>query len=80
MPKLTVPMAAIIQGFPPEWRIWGRKTHAYKQVGNAFPPPVARAVASQIYRVLVRNEGMLRHQAVHDAMQVSASEVEAGVA
>lgn len=48
MPCLTVPMAAKIQGFPADWRIMGRKTHAYRQVGNAFPPPVAKAVGLRI--------------------------------
>ncbi|MEU3502138.1 DNA cytosine methyltransferase [Streptomyces hundungensis] len=48
-PKLTVRQAAIIQGFPEEWNFFGRKTAAYRQVGNAFPPPVARAVGEQIY-------------------------------
>jgi DNA (cytosine-5)-methyltransferase 1 len=47
-PRLTVPMTAILQGFPPDWRFSGRKTAAYRQVGNAFPPPVAQAVASSI--------------------------------
>lgn len=51
-PYLTVTMAAILQGFPPEWRIHGKKTPAYRQVGNAFPPPVAEAVASSIRRAL----------------------------
>lgn len=48
LPKLTVQMTAIIQGFPKEWKIAGRKTSAYKQVGNAFPPPVAAAVGTAI--------------------------------
>lgn len=48
MPRLTVEMTARIQGFPPEWHITGRKTNAYRQVGNAFPPPVAKAVGEQI--------------------------------
>jgi DNA (cytosine-5)-methyltransferase 1 len=48
LPKLTIPMAAVLQGFPPEWRFYGRKTAAYRQVGNAFPPPVARAVGESI--------------------------------
>lgn len=48
MPKLTVRMVARLQGFPDEWQFSGRKTAAYRQVGNAFPPPVAKAVASQI--------------------------------
>lgn len=52
MPKLTVPMAAALQGFPPSWRIAGRKTAAYRQVGNAFPPPVAAAVGKAIVAAL----------------------------
>jgi len=48
MPRLTVPMAARIQGFPDDWHFTGKKTPAYRQVGNAFPPPVAHAVARQI--------------------------------
>lgn len=48
MPRLTVAMVARLQGFPPEWQFYGRKTTAYRQVGNAFPPPVACAVASKI--------------------------------
>lgn len=47
-PRLTVRMAARIQGFDDEWLFHGRKTAAYRQVGNAFPPPVAKALASQI--------------------------------
>jgi DNA (cytosine-5)-methyltransferase 1 len=48
MPKLTVRMAARIQGFPDEWEFSGGKTAAYRQIGNAFPPPVAKVVATKI--------------------------------
>lgn len=48
MPRLTIRMVARIQGFPDDWHFSGKKTNAYRQVGNAFPPPVARAVASAI--------------------------------
>ena len=48
VPKLTVKMAAVIQGFPLTWKISGRKTAAYRQVGNAFPAPVAEAVGTSI--------------------------------
>jgi DNA (cytosine-5)-methyltransferase 1 len=45
MPRLTVRMVARIQGFPDEWQFVGTKTQTYRQVGNAFPPPFARAIA-----------------------------------
>jgi DNA (cytosine-5)-methyltransferase 1 len=48
MPRLTVRMAARIQGFPDSWQFSGKKTAAYRQIGNAFPPPVACAVGTQI--------------------------------
>jgi DNA (cytosine-5)-methyltransferase 1 len=48
MPRLTIRMVARIQGFPDSWQFYGRKTTAYRQVGNAFPPPVAKAVATNL--------------------------------
>ena len=48
IPRLTLPMAAVIQGFPSDWHFSGRKTAAYRQIGNAFPPPVAHAVGEKI--------------------------------
>jgi DNA (cytosine-5)-methyltransferase 1 len=53
MPRLTVPMVALLQGFSPEWQIAGKKTAAYRQIGNAFPPPVARAIGEQVHKCLV---------------------------
>jgi DNA (cytosine-5)-methyltransferase 1 len=52
MPRLTVPMVALLQGFPADWQFAGRKTAAYRQVGNAFPPPVAAAVSAKIHQAL----------------------------
>jgi len=48
LPRLTVRMVARVQGFPDFWKFSGRKTAAYRQVGNAFPPPVAAAVGLAI--------------------------------
>lgn len=48
LPRLTVEMVARIQGFPDNWKFSGKKTIAYRQVGNAFPPPVASAIGSAI--------------------------------
>jgi DNA (cytosine-5)-methyltransferase 1 len=54
LPRLTVPMVARLQGFDEEWgwRLAGRKTAQYRQVGNAFPPPVAEAVGRAIMQAL----------------------------
>ncbi|BDH03608.1 DNA cytosine methyltransferase [Streptomyces seoulensis] len=51
-PMLTVQQAAVIQGFPDGWKFQGRKTARYRQVGNAFPPPVAEAVGRAIAAAL----------------------------
>jgi DNA (cytosine-5)-methyltransferase 1 len=47
-PRLTVRMVARLQGFPDSWQFSGSKTAAYRQVGNALPPPVAAAVGTSI--------------------------------
>ena len=52
MPRLTPRMTARIQGFPDDWQFFGRKTATYRQIGNAFPSPVAAAVASSILTAL----------------------------
>jgi DNA (cytosine-5)-methyltransferase 1 len=52
MPRLTVRMTARIQGFPDHWQFSGKKTASYRQIGNAFPPPVACAVGTQIKAAL----------------------------
>jgi DNA (cytosine-5)-methyltransferase 1 len=48
IPRLTIRMTARIQGFPDDWQFSGGKTASYRQIGNAFPPPVAKAVAMRI--------------------------------
>jgi DNA (cytosine-5)-methyltransferase 1 len=54
LPRLTVAMVSRLQGFPDDWRFSGRKTASYRQVGNAFPPPVARALGVAIRQALNR--------------------------
>ena len=58
MPRLTVEMVARLQGFPPEWCFAGRKTARYRQVGNAFPPPLAAAVGAAIAAAFAGAEGV----------------------
>lgn len=50
--KLTIGQIALLQGFPDDWTFTGGKTSAYRQVGNAFPPPVAEAVGRSIATAL----------------------------
>ena len=52
LPKLTKEMIALIQGFPIEWDFGKKKTAACRMIGNAFPPPVAKAVGMEIRRCL----------------------------
>ena len=49
-------MAALIQGFPKDWNFAGKKTPAYRQVGNAFPAPVAKAIGLSIKQALKKYE------------------------
>jgi DNA (cytosine-5)-methyltransferase 1 len=68
MPRLTLEMAAAIQGFPRDWRFYGRKTAAYRQIGNAFPPPVARAVGSRIRLAIQAARGSAGRQGLRRAV------------
>lgn len=61
--RLTVKMTALLQGFPSDWVFSGPKTYAYRQVGNAFPPPVANAVGKMIYKALGFGTRRSREQA-----------------
>jgi DNA (cytosine-5)-methyltransferase 1 len=67
IPRLTLQMAARVQGFPPSWEFSGRKTASYRQIGNAFPPPVAEAVGICIRKAIetarevsIHRPGLLR--------------------
>ena len=56
IPRLTNEMVARIQGFPEDWEFYGRKTSVYRQIGNAFPPPVAGAIARSVRSALLQTE------------------------
>jgi DNA (cytosine-5)-methyltransferase 1 len=70
LPRLTVRMVALLQGFPPDWVFVGKKTAAYRQVGNAFPPPVAQAVGQRILDCL---QGSCRSE-IHIPLEASSQE------
>lgn len=75
-PKLTVRMAAMLQGFPRDWPFAGKKTNAYRQVGNAFPPPVAHAVSAEIHRALRTADAIARgaHESAEQPRQAGTFE------
>lgn len=60
MPRLTVQMVARLQGFPDNWKFSGRKTNSYRQVGNAFPPPVAAAVGKRLLTAIIQSNKSLK--------------------
>jgi DNA (cytosine-5)-methyltransferase 1 len=57
LPRLTCTMTSALQGWTGgdyRWAFPGRKTPVYRQIGNAFPPPVARAVGGRLRAALDR--------------------------
>jgi DNA (cytosine-5)-methyltransferase 1 len=70
-PRLTCRMVARLQGWRDEWdwQFAGRKTARYRQLGNAFPPPVAEAVGTAIRRAL-RHEGGVPPATIAEAAHV----------
>jgi len=73
-PKLTIPMVARLQGWKDgEWKFAGLKTATYRQIGNAFPPPVAQAIGTSIIAAFNRTAERrdipeLAASAVHDSV------------
>lgn len=49
---LTIREAARVQTFPDHFRFCGFPRHAFKQIGEAVPPLLGKAVASSIYAAL----------------------------
>ncbi len=49
---VTVREMARLHGFPDWFRLHSTKWHGARQIGNAVPPPLARAVAAQILKAM----------------------------
>jgi DNA (cytosine-5)-methyltransferase 1 len=49
---ITVREMARLHGFPDWFRLHATKWHGARQIGNAVPPPLARAIASSVVRSL----------------------------
>lgn len=58
---ITVREMARLHGFPDWFRFHETKWHGARQIGNAVPPPLARAVASKIVEALGVSPGRPEH-------------------
>lgn len=63
-PRLTNRMVARLQSFPDDWQFTGKKTAQYRQIGNAFPPLVARAVGRAIIAAFNRQWPQVPEEAI----------------
>ena len=82
IPRLTTDMVARLQGWDNEiyrWKFTGRKTTRYRQIGNAFPPPVAHALGTAIAAGLNRTNSATNavfgnhEQQAHDPLYIALS-------
>lgn len=72
-PRLTAEMVARLQGWLNdqryEWSFTGRKTSCYRQIANAFPPPVAEVVGGRIAMALNHEGSVQQGPAEHRPLE-----------
>jgi DNA (cytosine-5)-methyltransferase 1 len=54
--RLSVYEAMLLQGFPPDYRLWGTLSDQIRLVSDAVPPPVAKALSASIREVIEHGE------------------------
>lgn len=70
---LTVKEYARIQQFPDDWIFQGKTSDCYRQIGNAVPIPLGRAIGQMLISVALGNSEVrvkrMRGTSVHDTMK-----------
>ncbi|MCU1684635.1 MAG: DNA-cytosine methyltransferase [Amycolatopsis sp.] len=83
-PKLTNKMVARIQGWSSDypWKFTGKKTSLYRQIGNAFPPPMAHKIGESIisafkHEEIAQKRDDVSHDAIYKALREAGDFIEA---
>ena len=79
-PRQTRPLSVVeyarIQGFPKTWKIEGKASDCYRQIGNAVPVPLGNAIGQMLISVAAGNSEIFvkrtRGTSVHGNMRKSA--------
>ena len=51
------------QGFPDSYKFYGNVLDKHRQVGNAVPPPLARAIGLEIKQAMLKKEAQQKKKA-----------------
>jgi len=75
--SISVREAAVITGFPLDYKFFGSHTKRCEHVGNAVPPQLASALAKSCIELLKKDKGMKNQQLKNMSFPNSSSEIDA---
>ena len=55
---MSVRECARSQGFPDSYRFYGNILEKHRQIGNAVPPPMAKAIGREILKCVSKSESL----------------------